>query len=303
MRIAAIINPISGAGCRGRLRDLFTALRDAGHRLDRQVTTGPAQAGNLARRAAATGYDAVLAVGGDGTVCDVADGLAGTTSPLLIWPAGTENLVAKSIGYRPNPDLILATLHAGNAASFDLGWANGRSFVVVAGVGFDAEVVYRLTRLRVGHITHLSYTGPLWRTFWEHRWPDLQVTADTPDGPFTWQGRGMVFVGNMSRYSLGLRVVRDAVPNDGLLDLVTMDCRSRLQLVGHSLRTLARRHIEHPAVRHVRFTRLTVTADRPVPIEIDGEFAGQLPLDITVRPNALRVLIPPRPHSGYNPPP
>ena len=330
MRIIVICNPVSGAGDKGRLHELYAALRRAGHRADRAVTGGPGQARDLARQAVGRA-DAVLVVGGDGTVCEVAGGLAGSDTPLLIWPAGTENLVAKSLGFRADPGRTLAILQAGRVETIDLALANGRHFVVVAGVGFDAEVVERLTRLRIGHITHLSYTGPLWRTFWEHRWPELAVTADTPTGPFTWQGRGMVFVGNMSRYSLGLRVIRDAVPNDGLLDVVAMDCRNHLQLIGHSLRTLVRRHVEHPAVSYVRATQVRVTAagqvsraskslsqnhcgtgvspadfscfgigskSSDVPVEIDGEFAGHLPLEIIVQPQALRVLIPQRGHSG-----
>ncbi|HSW46936.1 MAG TPA: diacylglycerol kinase family protein [Phycisphaerae bacterium] len=292
MRVVAIINPISGAGCRDRLGELFRAMAAAGWRVDRWVTRRAGQAGPWARRAAAGRADAALAVGGDGTVCEIAGGLAGTDCPMLIWPVGTENLVAKSLGFRADPEHTLATVRAGNRSVIDLGTANGRSFVVVAGVGFDAEVVERLTRLRVGHITHLTYAGPLWRTFWEHRWPDLEVTADTPEGPRAWRGRGMVFVGNMSRYSLGLQVVRDAVPDDGLLDVVAMGCRNHLQLIGHSLRTLARRHIKHPDVWHARVTRVRIAAQRKVPVEIDGEFAGHLPLDIAVQPRALHLLIP-----------
>jgi len=292
MRIEAIVNPISGASKqRSGLRTLFDWLRAAGGGIECRLTRGPGDAGRLAREAAKRA-DLVLAVGGDGTVCEIADGLADTQVPLAIWPTGTENLVAKSLGFKANPNLAMATITGGRDLAMDLGVANERSFMVVAGVGFDAEVVHRLTRQRVGHITHLTYLWPLWRTFWEHRWPTLNVSAEGPDGPLEWSGGGMVFVGNMARYALGLPVVRDARPDDGLLDLVILACHTRRQLVGHSIRTLRRTHIEHPGVCYRRVTRLHVESPAEVPLEIDGEAAGWLPLDLTVRPGAMRVRVP-----------
>ncbi len=293
MRIVTIINPISGASkAAGGLRALFGRLRAALFRVEQQVTTGPGSARSLAQQAVAEGVDAVLAVGGDGTVCEVADGLAGSQVPLAVWPQGTENLVAKSLGFRADAESAARCLTQARKVSLDIGLANGRAFLVVAGVGFDAEVVYRLTRMRSGHITHLTYFWPLWRTFWEHRWPMLHVTGDTVAGRLDWSGRGMVFVGNMARYSLGLPVVRDARPDDGLLDLCIMECRGVVRLLGHAARTVAASHVEHPAVQYTRVTRVRVASGESVPVEIDGDFAGWLPVELSVRPACLWVLDP-----------
>jgi len=293
MKVALVINPVSGAGREGsRLKELLVRLRSAGIEYVQQTTNGPG-CGQLLAHDAGENADAVIAVGGDGTVREIAEGLIDSKTPLLIWPRGTENLVARSLGFRRDPEHMIQCLRNGTVRPLDMGIANGQSFMVVAGIGFDAEVVDRLVRLRRGHITHLSYAGPLWRSFWEHRWPELKITAETPDGPTAWATRGMVFVGNMPRYSLGLQVVRDAVPDDGLLDLVAMRCHGRLAQIGHSLRTVLRTHIEHADVFHHRVIRLHISSDRPVPVEIDGEYAGQLPLDIAIRPAAIRVKVPP----------
>jgi len=233
---------------------------------------------------------AVIAVGGDGTVHEVADGLAGSLLPLIVWPTGTENLFAKSFGFRAEAKSTLACLREGHQTSIDLGQANGRSFLIMAGMGFDAEVVHRLVSMRTGHITHLTYSAPLWRTFWEHRFPHFRVYDEQT---LLWRGQGMVFVGNMPRYSLGLRVIRDAICDDGLLDLCIFPCRGRLEFVGHSLRTLARRHVEHGGVLYRRLRSIHIESDERVPVQLDGEAAGWLPLDMTVRPRALRVLVPP----------
>ena len=296
MKAVAIINPIAGAGpSRLAFNELVRAARQAGIEVDRRYTQGAGSARELAAGLAAqTGSGdavrAVIAVGGDGTVHEVADGLAGSSLPLVVWPTGTENLFAKSFRFRAEAKSTLACLREGHPMSIDLGQANGRSFLIVAGMGFDAEVVHRLVSMRTGHITHLSYSAPLWRTFWEHRFPHFRVYDEQG---LLWRGQGLVFIGNMPRYSLGLRVIRDAVCDDGLLDLCILPCRGKLGFIGHTLRTLARMHIEHGGVVYRRLRRIRIESDRPVPVELDGEAAGRLPLEVTVRPQALRVLVPP----------
>lgn len=288
--IRMIINPVAGA-CKqaGALGQLLNRLRAAGFIVEALTTTAAGDARRLAGEAPGRA-DAVIVVGGDGTVCEVAHGLSGSDVPLVIWPTGTENLVAKSLGFKPDAELIASCIARGQDRPLDVGVANGRSFLVVAGTGFDAEVVHRLVRTRRGHITHLSYAGPIWRTFWEHRFPLMRVFNE---GRLFWEGQGMVFLGNMSRYALGLPVVRDARPDDGLLDLCIFACRDRRQLIAHSVRTLFKRHVEHPDVRYARVRQVRVESDQPVPIELDGDPAGHLPLEALVRPAAVRVRIPP----------
>ncbi len=295
-RAVLIVNPIAGAGTDRRpLSQMIALAKQAGIEIHYQVTHGPGSARRLAAEISAdprnaSSIRAVMAVGGDGTVHEVADGLAHGPLPLVVWPTGTENLFAKSFLFHANPRAALDCLLHGQVRLIDLGQANGRSFLIVAGVGFDAEVVHRLAGTRTGHISHLTYSTPLWRTFWEHRFPRLRVY----DGnSLLWEGQGLVFVGNLPRYSLGLRVIRDAICDDGLLDLCVFPCRGRLRLIGHSLRTMLRTHVEHGGVLYRRLQNVRVESDDPVPVELDGEAAGHLPLDLKVRPRALRVLVPP----------
>ena len=289
-RIRLIINPVAGA-CKqaAALRELVGRLRQTGSAVDVQSTRGPGDATRLAREAA-TLADLAIVAGGDGTVCEAANGLIGTDTPLIIWPTGTENLVAKSLGFRPTVDATLAAIAEGTSTPLDLGVANGKVFLVVAGAGFDAEVVHRLVSNRRGHITHLSYAIPVWRTFMEHRFPRFKVFTE---GRLYWEGQGLVFLGNMSRYALGLQIARDARPDDGLLDLCIFACRDRRQLIAHSIRTVLGRHVEHADVRYARVRQVRVEAAGRVPFEMDGELAGVLPLEAGIRPAAIRVQIPP----------
>lgn len=296
MKVVAIVNPIAGAGSKGAtFHQLPELARQAGVRIECLRTRGAGHARQIAnewasRASSGDPVRALIAVGGDGTIHEVADGLAGSSLPLVAWPTGTENLFAKSFGFRACPESTLDCLRNGTVRAIDLGQANGRTFLIVAGMGFDAEVVHRLVRARTGHITHLTYSAPLWRTFWEHRFPRFRVYGEEA---LIWEGRGMVFVGNMPRYSLGLRVIRDALCTDGLLDLCILPCHGRLGLLAHSLRTIFRRHIGHGGVQYLRARCLRVESDDPVFVELDGEAAGSLPLSLSVLPGALRVLVPP----------
>ena len=289
-RVRMIINPVAGAcGRAAELNRLLGRLRAGGLEVERLCTTGAGDARRMAADAPGRA-DVVVVVGGDGTVGEVTDGLTGSTVPLVIWPTGTENLVAKSLGFRADTELTAGCVLHGQVRPLDVGLANGRSFLLVAGVGFDAECVHRLVRSRKGHITHLSYTWPIWRTFWEHRWPPVRVINE---GRLFWEGRGMVYLGNMARYALGLPVVRDARPDDGLLDLCIYCCQSRRQLLGHSVRTVFGRHIEHPDMRYIRVRQVRVESAEAVPVELDGDPGGWLPLEISIRPAAVRVKGPP----------
>lgn len=294
--VLAIVNPIAGA-CRRQelMRSMLDRLRAMGLTVEIWNTAAGGHGVDLARQAVTLGGETgrlyVIAAGGDGTVREVAEGLAGSTVPLLIWPTGTENLVAKSLGYWPRPDIIPTCITAGRTVALDLGIANGRHFLVVAGVGFDAEVVERLVQSRTGHITHLSYTDPIWRTFWTHKFPMLRVIHEDR---LWWEGRGMAFVGNMSRYSLGLPVVRDARPDDGLLDLLILPCQGHLKLLAHSARTVFARHVEHGGSRYLRFAgKIRIESDERVPVELDGDLAGCLPLNISILPKTLYFRLPP----------
>lgn len=291
MEVVAVVNPIAGA-CRqhSTMRVMLDRLRSMGVRVRVTPTTRGGDAVLLAREAARTA-DYVIAGGGDGTVREVVEGLAGTSVPLLVWPTGTENLVAKSLGFRAEVDLIPQCITAGRTVPTDVGMANGQCFLVVAGVGFDAEVVNRLTQRRRGHITHLTYADPIWRTFWTHRYPELTIVHE---GRIWWQGRGMAFVGNMARYSLGLPVVRDARPDDGLLDLLILPCTNPLTLIGHSVRTILARHVEHGGARYLRFKQLRIECREPAPLELDGDCGGEVPVEFAVRPGTLFVRMPPR---------
>jgi len=285
-----IINPHSGSGLKRRaLAALRTELRQRGHEIVEYRTTGPADATRYAE-SIRDSADLAVVWGGDGTVREVAAALVGSEVPVLACPVGTENLLAKELRIPGHPRRLAEVVAAGRTAACDLGTVNGRPFLLIMGIGFDGEVVRRLATVRRGHITHLSYFWPIWRTFWEHDFPRMRVVVD---GREVFDDYGLAFVGNISRYAVGLRICRDAEYNDGLLDLVVFSCQRPDRLVLHAAWTLLRRHPLKGNVIYHQFRHCRIETDRPVPSQTDGDVGPNTPLDIAVHGGKLRLLVPP----------
>jgi len=254
--------------------------------LDVLVTRAPGDAEQLARGLGPE-IEALLVAGGDGTAGEVVNGLGCTPPPLLLFRAGTENLAAREFDMPVDPDDVVASLLEGAATDCDLGEINGRRFLAIAGIGFDAECVLRMSKVRHGHITHADYFWPIWRAFWAYGFPTLRFEAD---GHLVFEGRGFAIIGNISRYSVGMRLLPEARTDDGMLDLGVFPCSTRTGLARHALDALFALHRQNGGSRSARFRELHITSPDSVPIEIDGETGGRLPVRCRVIPNAIRLL-------------
>lgn len=285
-----IANPAAGQGYIARVvRDATRRLAAAGHETRVLQTAGSGHATHLASSVPPQ-TRAVIAVGGDGTVREVSQGLVDRTIPLAVVPMGTENLLAKHFGYRASASQLCDTLAAGHTEKIDVGWAGQQIFLIVAGVGFDAEIVHRLSRTRQGNISRLSYVGPIWKTFWSYRFPRLRVEAS---GRLLFDGRGLVFVAKIPRYGPGLRICSRADCTDGYLDVCICPCASRLRLCLYALCIAARCHVRFSGALYEKVQALAVhSADDHVPLQLDGDQAGHLPQVFRVQPRALRLVVP-----------
>lgn len=288
--IHLIINPHSGYGGRKLLiAELRAQIRQAGMELTEYTTRAPQDATDYAR-SIVTRAAAAVVWGGDGTVNEVASALAGSDVPVLACPAGTENLLAKQLKIPSSPRGIVDVLTNGQVVDCDVGQINDRNFLLIIGVGFDGEVVRRVTAMRTGHISHLSYFWPIWRTFWEHDFPRMRIEAD---GREIFNDFGLAFIGNISRYAVGLRICRDAMFDDGLLDLVVFTCQEQTALMLHAAWTLLRVHPLKGNVAYHQVRRARIETDKAVPSQVDGDLGPNTPLDISVSPRRLKLLIPP----------
>jgi len=231
-----------------------------------------------------------VAAGGDGTIREIAHGLEGSDTALLVVPCGTENLLANELGFDRRVETLIRTFETGLTRKLDLGTANGKCFASIAGFGFDGAVVDLVTRQRTGHINHFDYVHPLWRTFWGYRFEPMAVEVD---GTEIFNGRGLVFVGNISRYAIGLEILHYADFGDGLLDICIYQCRGRPRLVKHSILTVLKHHANRRDVIYRQGKRITVRSEaKGIKTEIDGDPGPSLPIQIDVVPAAVRCLVP-----------
>lgn len=288
-QVVLIVNPVSGfTGRAGRLARLRQALQEGGFDIIEHQT---AKGGDAARQAASADQAtrAVLVHGGDGTVREVAAGLAGRNIPMYHLPAGNENLYAKHFGMTGKVSSVLASLRQNRVGLFDLMDVSGTLCTSCLGVGFDAEVVRQVTIKRRGHISDFGYAGPIWRTYWSYRWPTVKVQAE---GKTVFDGQGMVFVGNLTRYAVGIPLFRHALGDDGLLDVVIFPCGSRATFLKYVVRTMLNRHLANSV--HFRTTHVSISGPAQEATQVDGDCGPSLPLEASVRPKAMAVLLPAR---------
>lgn len=284
-----IANPSSGRAKRhGLLATLRNRLMEAGMSVRTELTRHAGHARQLARAASERRQGLVVVVGGDGTIREAANGVIGTSTPLLIVPSGTENILAKYLGIRANPDQIIDIVEGGVLFEMDAIQRGDEHFLLVAGIGFDAEVVRLLSSGRNGHITHSCYFWPIWRTFWSYRHPQVHVEAD---GATVFEGEGMVFVGNVPRYAIGLRLLDSANSADGLLDLCVFPCSARFTLVRHALAALRRSHVTGGRAIYRQARRVSVRSETEVSVEMDGDLSSPLPASFSISPRSVRLLV------------
>jgi len=290
-RLAAIFNPHSGGG--GYKRDLpliFDALRGLGYRVEGLETREPGDAGRLAREAVADGFDLVAALGGDGTVNETINGLAGSDVPLAIIPTGTVNVLAMELGIPLEPPDAVKLLGSGTVSWIDLGRAGDRYFGLMAGVGMDAAVVASMHPAMKKALKEAAFAVQGVGTYLTHDDPLFRVTARER----TVEGYFAVF-GNSSNYGGAFGITPLADMRDGLLDVCVLKDKSLISTVWYWTAALINAHIRHPKVEYFRTESAVVEAvegDQEVLVQTDGEMAGKLPMECKVVPRALRVVVP-----------
>jgi diacylglycerol kinase (ATP) len=290
--IAYIVNPKAGASSSKLTGHQFQQyLIEKGFNVKVSLTTCLKDACDIATEAAVD-YDCAMAVvvGGDGTVREVAHGLEGSSKALLIVPCGTENLLANELGFDEKLKNLIKTFEAGFVRHLDLGSVNGKCFTSIAGFGFDGQVVERVSKQRKGHINYFDYFQPIWRTFWNYKFDSIKVKVDNEE---IFDGPGLVFVGNISRYAVGLKILHYADFGDGLLDVCVYKCASRSHLIKHSLSTVLKQHAYSSDVIYRQGESISVSsACNCIRTEIDGDPGPALPVQINVIPQAVNVIVP-----------
>lgn len=289
MHFTFIVNPKAGRGRSGRAWPrLERRLAELGVDYSVHVTHSPGHAEELARTHAGAG--AVVAVGGDGTGSEVAAGLRGKANPFGILPAGTGNDYCRWIGMGTDLDVALERLLAAAPRRVDAGLINGRGFINVAGIGFDAEVAAEVNRLPKYFGGTVPYVFALLKLLSRFRPVPVRCVAD---GREIRTNALLIAVAIAGCYGGGMRIAPEARLDDGQFDVVIAGDLSRRETIAALPRLYKGTHLSLPKISWFRAREVTVEAEAPVAYHADGEPLGRVPVRFECQPRALSVLAPP----------
>jgi diacylglycerol kinase (ATP) len=289
MKVHVVINPGSGQP-QPVLHTLNSVFREAGVEWDASLTHKSGDAFSQAREAASAGIDVVVAYGGDGTVMEVAEGVAGTGAVLGVLPGGTANLMAHELGVAMGVEKAAQIIvdPKSKRVPIDLGLANGKHYILRCGAGWGARQVADATRELKDRWGTLAYFFGKVKAWGESDVVSYVVEMDGVVHDFEAFSVSVVNAGNVG---LGpLRLGRDISVSDGLLDLLVLRGKG-MKALGQ-LSTAVAGVASGTEIEHAQGSHFRVEATPAQPVQLDGEIFGDTPLDIGVVPGALTAIVP-----------
>lgn len=266
-------------------------MNDRGVLVTAQIVDSLEADTQLSREAAASGdFDAIVAAGGDSTIRGAAAGLMGTDLPLGVIPVGTGNVMAAELSLGRNADRVADVLINGSAIPVHGATINGEPFFLMAGAGFDADVVSRLSQSLKKRIGKAAYTSPVLSTL-AGPLPALHVEVDGARFDAAW-----VIVTNARHYGGDFVLSPTTALDRPGLRTVMLRPRTRLGLMKLMIKLAMGRLEDDPCVTSIEGRKTIVTADTPVPVQIDGENHRSTPVTIEPCDEPFRLIVPPEFH-------
>lgn len=253
------------------------------------VSSSPADAEEQACRGAIEGFSPVVAVGGDGTAQQVANGLMRCPEPppMGIVPAGSGNDLIRPLRLPKDPGTAIGLAWSDVAGAIDVGTCNGRYFLNVAGVGLDTRVAQAVNARADGSRGRLTYVAEALREL--RRYENAELTLRLDDVTVVTNVL-LIAIGNGTHFAGGMKVCPDADPADGWLDVTIGGDLGRLETLAMLPTIFVGQHGRHRKVAFHRVRRVMIEGPEGMAIQLDGEISGTLPAEIGVRPGALRIV-------------
>ena len=290
LRVVVVLNPNARHGRAGEDEaEAVRTLQGLGVDFDLVKTSRPGDAVSMARRAAEQGYDVVCAMGGDGTVNEVINGIAGTGAALAVIPAGTGNDFANALGV-PKGDVAAACriLSRGTRRPMDLCRVNNRYFASSFGAGFDARVTKAANERfkRLGGIW--TYIFAVMSVIWSFRPGRMRIVAD---GREISKSPLLVAVTNWKSYGGGMYICPGAEIDDGLFDVCIVDNIPILKFLYCFPRVIRGTHTTMPEVEIFRARSVHISCSRTETYHVDGEVFESHEMELTLVPAGINVVI------------
>lgn len=270
------------------LASVLDVGRAAGWRVETVSTNRAGAATTLARDAAERGVDIVIVHGGDGTLNEAINGLAGTRTAMAVLRGGTANVWAKETQCGKDPVATMRAIVTGVRRPVDVGRANDRCFLLMAGVGLDAAIVSGISPTWKKRLGALSYivAGVLATFRWRSQTVDMVIDGERVTTPLYW-----LLAGNTRSYGGVANITHLAQADDGKLDIALLRHGGTLRMLAAAARLPFKRHLRGSNGRFTRASTLEILTPG-LPMQLDGDAAGETPIKIEVMPLALDVVLP-----------
>lgn len=292
MRVLFIVNPVAGKGHAAKIVPQIKSIMESMNEVDFNVeyTKAPKHAVEIAKKHSSGDYDIVFAVGGDGTVNEVVNGLVGSDTALGVLPGGSGNDFIRSLNISGDMESILRSTIKGQKKLIDVGTVNGRYFVNISSAGFDAEVVLATQRAKKYFLSgSAAYIAGLISTVFTKSSVDLRVVYD---GGEINERALLVAVANGRYYGGGMLAAPDALLDDGAFDLCFISETSKLRLLTFFPMFIKGQHKGLKEVSFYRSRNVHIESPVPVSINIDGEVIRDTKVDFQIENKKLFVAVP-----------
>ena len=289
-KITIIFNPVAGNRRHALLDEVVAALAGRGVDISVIGTTGPGNATQIAAQAILENADIVVAAGGDGTINEVVSGVIGSNVPVGIIPMGTANVLALELGLPRRPVDIAAALTDGHTRPLHLARVNGRRFLLMAGAGFDGQGVHAITPGMKRRWGKYAFLLQGLRAILSNPARNMTVEADGQHIAAAW-----VVVTNISRYGGPYTLVPGIDPGAASLVAVVFRNAGPFAMCRNMTRIGLGIAVRSGSVTTIQATRFLVRGPdgTDIPVQIDGDAAGTLPIEIAASDEFVRILAPP----------
>lgn len=290
MTLLLIANPACGGG-RGEkyIPQIERTLEDLKLEFKLVKTSRPKEAIELARKAVAEGFQKIVAVGGDGTVHEVVNGILGTGAILGIIPIGDGNDISRCLHIPRDIPAACRLLEKVYTRTIDVGTANGTYFVGVASTGFDSVVTEIANEMTIKVRGPVKYTLAAFRALTSFRASNFYFNCD---GKLSAERAMLIAVANTRNYGGGMKVAPAAELDDGLFDICLVREISRFHFIRVFPTVFSGQHIKDPNITIFRAREIEISSEKPFHVYADGEYIMPLPARFRIVPRALEVIVP-----------
>lgn len=285
--ILVIYNPVAGRRRRRRFQRTLRAIARAGCPVTVRETAAPGEAKIFAREAVGGGFAAIVVAGGDGTINEVAGALAGSGEVLGIIPLGTANVLAAEIGVPDRPERIAAIIAGANHKRIRIGEISNHRFVMMAGVGFDARIVARVTPGLKRLTGRLAYIIAACSELIHYKPARLRLTLDGIE-----MTAASAVIANGHYYAGRFVLAPQARLEEAALEVCLFERAGRWNQVRYALAMALGRVSRLPDVRIVRVQSGVIHGSENEPVQADGDVIGRTPIAFALVPGSLTMLVP-----------